>query len=106
MDDSWKEQGICKQVDPELFFPIAKSGQRAEQAALAIRVCAQCPVIRECWAYAVAKDERFGIWGGADFESGSHNSRYMQHLATLLRNEKLAPITRLHAVGTPLRDRS
>ncbi|HJR18350.1 MAG TPA: WhiB family transcriptional regulator, partial [Actinomycetota bacterium] len=28
------------------------------------RICAQCAVRDECLDYALANDERFGIWGG------------------------------------------
>jgi len=52
--------GVCAQVDPELWFP-EKGGSTREAKAL----CARCPVRPECLAYALAHDERFGIWGGA-----------------------------------------
>jgi Transcription factor WhiB len=37
----------------------------AERAQAAI-LCHGCPVQLECWAAAVARDERFGVWGGVD----------------------------------------
>ena len=45
--------------DPEAFFP-EKGGSTRE----AKRVCATCEVREECLEYALANDERFGIWGG------------------------------------------
>lgn len=30
----------------------------------AIQACSRCPASSECLAYAMAADERFGIWGG------------------------------------------
>ena len=27
-------------------------------------MCAGCPVVVQCLEYALAQDERFGIWGG------------------------------------------
>ena len=56
----WMTDGVCAQVDPELWFP-EKGGSTREAKAL----CARCPVHPECLAYALAHDERFGIWGGA-----------------------------------------
>nr|BFE86401.1 hypothetical protein GCM10020093_090020 [Planobispora longispora] len=47
--------------DPELFFPLSPS---AEQEARAKAVCAGCPVLDECRAYAVRAGEPEGIWGG------------------------------------------
>jgi hypothetical protein len=31
-----------------------------------VRLCEGCPVIMECWSAAVARDERWGVWGGVD----------------------------------------
>jgi WhiB family transcriptional regulator, redox-sensing transcriptional regulator len=55
----WQERALCAQVDPELFFP-EKGGSTRE----AKMVCAGCPVRPECLRFALAFDERFGIWGG------------------------------------------
>lgn len=56
---SWQDQALCAQTDPEAFFP-EKGGSTRE----AKRICASCPVRIECLDYALAHDERFGIWGG------------------------------------------
>ncbi|RBP66137.1 transcription factor WhiB [Brevibacterium sanguinis] len=56
---SWQDQALCAQTDPEAFFP-EKGGSTRE----AKRVCASCEVRSECLEYALANDERFGIWGG------------------------------------------
>jgi WhiB family redox-sensing transcriptional regulator len=56
----WMTGGVCAQVDPDLWFP-EKGGSTRQAKAL----CARCPVRPECLAYALAHDERFGIWGGA-----------------------------------------
>jgi WhiB family redox-sensing transcriptional regulator len=57
---AWMTGGLCAQVDPDLWFP-EKGGSTREAKAL----CARCPVHPECLAYALAHDERFGVWGGA-----------------------------------------
>ncbi|SEE98401.1 WhiB family transcriptional regulator [Ruania alba] len=56
---SWQERALCAQTDPEAFFP-EKGGSTRE----AKRVCVSCDVRAECLEYALAHDERFGIWGG------------------------------------------
>lgn len=56
---SWQDRALCAQTDPEAFFP-EKGGSTRE----AKRVCVGCDVRAECLEYALAKDERFGIWGG------------------------------------------
>jgi len=59
MELSWQERALCAQTDPEAFFP-EKGGSTRE----AKRVCLSCYVRAECLEYALAHDERFGIWGG------------------------------------------
>lgn len=56
---SWHQRALCTQTDPEAFFP-DKGGSTRE----AKRVCSACEVRRECLDYALAHDQRFGIWGG------------------------------------------
>ncbi len=56
---SWQERALCAQTDPESFFP-EKGGSTRE----AKKVCVGCEVRAECLEYALAHDERFGIWGG------------------------------------------
>ncbi len=56
---SWQERALCAQTDPESFFP-EKGGSTRE----AKKVCTGCDVRSECLEYALAHDERFGIWGG------------------------------------------
>ena len=55
----WQERALCAQTDPEAFFP-EKGGSTRE----AKKVCSSCEVRAECLEYALANDERFGIWGG------------------------------------------
>lgn len=55
----WQERALCAQTDPEAFFP-EKGGSTRE----AKKVCTSCEVRAECLEYALANDERFGIWGG------------------------------------------
>lgn len=56
---AWQGQALCAQTDPEAFFP-EKGGSTRE----AKKVCLSCEVRVECLEYALAQDERFGIWGG------------------------------------------
>ena len=58
-DDQWQERALCAQTDPEAFFP-EKGGSTRE----AKRICLGCEVKDRCLEYALANDERFGIWGG------------------------------------------
>lgn len=58
--EPWQDDALCRQVDiGDLFFP-DKGGSTKEAKA----VCAQCPVVDQCLEYALAHQERFGVWGG------------------------------------------
>jgi WhiB family transcriptional regulator, redox-sensing transcriptional regulator len=58
-EDQWQERALCAQTVPEAFFP-EKGGSTRE----AKRICQGCEVKDACLEYALANDERFGIWGG------------------------------------------
>ncbi|MEO5834318.1 MAG: WhiB family transcriptional regulator [Nakamurella sp.] len=58
-DQDWHGQALCAQTDPEAFFP-EKGGSTRD----AKKICTGCEVRSECLSYALANDERFGIWGG------------------------------------------
>lgn len=64
---TWRDSALCSQVDPELFFP-----EKDGRASIAKKVCLACDVRRECLEYALANDERHGIWGGLS-EKGRRN---------------------------------
>jgi WhiB family redox-sensing transcriptional regulator len=57
----WQRRAACRRpgVDPDGFYPDKGGTTRPAK-----RICAGCPVKAECLAYALANDERFGIWGG------------------------------------------
>ena len=61
----------CRSADPDLFF--GPEGELAEERdtreAKAKTICASCPVRARCYARAVARGERYGVWGGESFET-------------------------------------
>lgn len=59
IDPTWGDRAECLRAGPDLHYP-PKGGD----ALPAQRLCAVCPVRRECLAEAVRQDERHGIWGG------------------------------------------
>ena len=63
---SWQERSLCAQTDPEAFFP-EKGGSTRE----AKKVCVGCEVRSECLEYALANDERFGIWAACPSASAA-----------------------------------
>lgn len=55
----WELAAACRGADPDEFFV-----DRTGNALAARRVCLTCPVSEECLDAALARDERFGVWGG------------------------------------------
>jgi WhiB family transcriptional regulator, redox-sensing transcriptional regulator len=60
----WRARALCRDEDPELFFPIGTSGPALLQIAEAKAVCARCPVRAECLAEALETGQDYGVWGG------------------------------------------
>lgn len=65
---TWQEQAACAGVDPELFYleDNVRGRQKEQKEAAAKAVCATCPVIAECLAYAMSDRHTmaFGVFGG------------------------------------------
>jgi WhiB family redox-sensing transcriptional regulator len=64
----WQRRAACRRpgVDPEAFYPDKGGSTRAAK-----RICNgdgrdrwPCPVRAQCLDYALANDDRFGVWGG------------------------------------------
>jgi len=63
-DYSWRKNALCKDTDPELFFPVGNTGQALLQITEAKRVCEECTVKQECLEFALETNQDCGIWGG------------------------------------------
>jgi len=70
---AWRLPGepACSAADPDLFFgpEFERPQARAQRIAEAKGVCADCPVQRSCIDGALARGERWGVWGGVDLEA-------------------------------------
>lgn len=52
---------VCATVDPEMFFP---DRGRSNFIRRAKAICAQCPAILTCRAFALENNITYGVWGG------------------------------------------
>lgn len=59
LDQQWQEEGACRGIPSEMFFPPVE-----HEAYEAKTICAGCPVRDRCLEFALVANERFGIWGG------------------------------------------
>lgn len=69
---SWLERAACTQEDSELFF-----GGDSESTRTALSCCRTCPVKGDCLDFALANDQRYGIWGG--LTEGRRRKLHDQH---------------------------
>lgn len=58
----WWDRAACLGVDADIFFP--EKGNNGNGTRVAKQICQTCTVTTECLEYALANDERFGVWGG------------------------------------------
>jgi WhiB family redox-sensing transcriptional regulator len=64
----WRNIAACREVDPELFFPIGNSGPALLQIEEAKQVCRRCKVLDECLRWAIDSGQDAGVWGGMSEE--------------------------------------
>lgn len=57
-DEAWRTRGVCRSVDPEVFFPAP-----SEPADAAIALCRTCEVQGACLAWALDVGDCHGVWG-------------------------------------------
>ena len=74
-DYTWRKLALCKDTDPELFFPIGTTGQALLQIAKAKSVCCECPVKIDCLDFALETNQDTGIWGGLSEDERRHIRR-------------------------------
>jgi WhiB family transcriptional regulator, redox-sensing transcriptional regulator len=57
-DLTWRTRGVCRTVDPEVFFPAPN-----EPADAAVALCRTCDVQGACLAWALEVGDCHGVWG-------------------------------------------
>ena len=64
-DLNWMTHGLCRAYDPDLWFPNVSGHSRLPK-----KVCAACPVLRDCRTHCLHLVQELGInqvkgvWGG------------------------------------------
>jgi WhiB family redox-sensing transcriptional regulator len=76
-DYTWRSKAICRDTDPDLFFPIGTTGLALTQIARAKEVCGECPAQSDCLEYALETNQDSGIWGGTSEEERRHIRRQL-----------------------------
>lgn len=88
--------GACVGADPALFFPGTE-----QDAQRACEICERCPVRAACLEQALARQERYGIWGGTtpDERRRMHRRLKLPTAAKQRRDEKREAARRMYAQG-------
>ncbi|MEV5124600.1 WhiB family transcriptional regulator [Streptomyces decoyicus] len=60
----WRHDAVCREVDPEIFFPVGNTGPALLQIEEAKAVCHRCPVMGQCLQWALESRQDAGVWGG------------------------------------------
>lgn len=64
----WQQHGVCRDEDPDLFFPTGGPGEVRKQNGAAQQVCFRCPVMEQCLNWALETGQDMGVWGGLSAE--------------------------------------
>jgi WhiB family redox-sensing transcriptional regulator len=59
---------LCRDEDPELFFPVGNTGPAASQIEAAKEICRRCSVRLDCLEWAMGTTQDSGVWGGLSEE--------------------------------------
>lgn len=77
----WRHQSACRDVDPDIFFPVGTTGPALAQIEAAKAICESCSVQRECLEWAIETGQDSGVWGGLTEEERRAMRRSRQRVA-------------------------
>ncbi|MHB8190267.1 MAG: WhiB family transcriptional regulator [Ferrimicrobium sp.] len=66
--EAWRSGARCRDVAPQLFFPVGVTGEAEVQIQHAKEFCFGCAVSLACLEFALRTNQEYGIWGGKDEE--------------------------------------
>jgi WhiB family transcriptional regulator, redox-sensing transcriptional regulator len=74
LDTDWRSQAICRDLHDDTFFPEKSEIDKSKRAQ---SICDSCSVAVECEAFAMANNERWGIWGGKSTHARRKPRQYL-----------------------------
>ena len=80
----WIARALCRDEDPDLFFPVGTTGLALDQVERARDICLRCEVRSLCLEWALATGQDSGVWGGLSEEERRALRRARRHDATML----------------------
>lgn len=73
---SWENDASCKDFDTNLFFDKYEEDLSIRPAI--DKLCADCPVVRQCFATGVSS-KAYGVHGGVYLEKGKVSREFNKH---------------------------
>ena len=87
---NWKLDAKCTDMDVDIFFE--KYEDDIGLRASIDRMCAGCPVAKECLRWGISHEE-WGIWGGIYLEAGQKSEEFNEHKTNEVWDELLVQLT-------------
>ena len=89
----WRRSAICRDIDPEVFFPVGFTGEAIQKINYAKSFCQVCPVRLDCLQYALRSNQEYGVWGGYDEQERRNLRRRLRrlHATSTLPTETTGP---------------
>jgi WhiB family transcriptional regulator, redox-sensing transcriptional regulator len=63
-ESQWRAAAMCRDLNPDIFFPVGVTGMAIEQIEAAKEFCKMCPSASDCLEFAVTTNQEYGVWGG------------------------------------------
>lgn len=73
--EDWRRQAVCREEEPDLFFPAGNTGPYVLQIEEAKAVCRRCPVMDQCLQWALDTGQDSGVWGGLSEDERRNQKR-------------------------------
>jgi hypothetical protein len=103
LNKNWRAQALCREVDPELFFPVGDGAAAKMQTQKAKAICARCPARGDCLEWALDTGQQSGVWGGLSEAERRRIARSpFSHTQVCMENQDL--IEKRLAAGWSMRD--
>ena len=87
---NWKLDAKCRDMDVDIFFE--KYEDDIGLRATIDRMCAGCPVAKECLQWGISNEE-WGNWGGIYLEAGQKSEEFNEHKTEEVWDELLVQLT-------------
>lgn len=84
-DWTWHDDAACHGEDLYLFFGLDGERQPAKDVRerKAKAICSQCPVRNPCLDYALARPEKYGLYGGLNEDERASERRRRMRRASM-----------------------